>query len=95
MVQARLKPFRFFSEHTACFCGPSLSFVSVLRRPVSCGIYDIVSGAVSPPDQLSYPSSTIVTCNTGFGFMWFGRKLVVHFCVVHTDIFCAPPLWCV
>ena len=41
----------FFSEHTACFCGPSLSFVSVLRRPVSCGIYDIVSGAVSPPDQ--------------------------------------------
>ena len=28
-------------------------------------------------------------------FSWFGRKLVVHFCVVHTDIFCAPPLWCV
>ena len=37
--------------------------------------------------RLSYPSSTIFTCNTGFGFMWFGRKLVVHFCVVCTDIF--------
>ena len=56
-------------------------------RPVSCGVYDIVSGTASPPDQLSYTSSTIVTCNTGFGFMWFGRKLVVHFCVVRTDIF--------
>ena len=66
-------------------------------RPVSCGIYDYVKGTASPPDLLSYPSSTIVTCNTGHtkgSFMWFGRKFVLHFCVVFTDIFCALPLLC-
>ena len=30
----------------------------------------------------SLPSASIFS-----GFMWFGRKLVVHFCVVCTDIF--------
>ena len=33
-------------------------------RPVSCGGYDDVKGTASPPDHLSYPSSSIVTCNT-------------------------------
>ena len=28
-----------------------------------------------------------VSLDGGFGFMWFGRELVVHFCVVCTDIF--------
>ena len=28
-----------------------------------------------------------VSFDGGFGFMWFGRELVVHFCVVCTDIF--------
>ena len=34
-------------------------------RPVACGAYDYVKGTASPPDHLSYPSSTFVTCNTG------------------------------
>eukprot|EP00450_Noctiluca_scintillans_P001620 CAMPEP_0194485878 /NCGR_PEP_ID=MMETSP0253-20130528/6727_1 /TAXON_ID=2966 /ORGANISM="Noctiluca scintillans" /LENGTH=1972 /DNA_ID=CAMNT_0039325899 /DNA_START=10 /DNA_END=5925 /DNA_ORIENTATION=+ len=34
-------------------------------RAVSCGVYDDVNGTASPPDQLSYPASAIVTCNTG------------------------------
>ena len=33
--------------------------------PVSCGVYDYVKGTISPPDHLSYPSSAIVTNNTG------------------------------
>ena len=28
-----------------------------------------------------------VSLDGGFGFMWFGRELVVLFCVVCTDIF--------
>ena len=67
----------------------------LLCRPVSCGVYDDVNGAASPPDHIY----TIATRNTGhtkwrssrrldlFGFTWFGWKLVVHFCVVCTDIF--------
>ena len=64
-------------------------------QPVSCGVYDDLNGAASPPDHIY----TIATCNTGhtkrrpsrrldlFGFTWFGWKLVVHFCVVCTYIF--------
>ena len=33
--------------------------------PVSCGVYDYVKGTTSPTDHLSYPSSSIVTSNTG------------------------------
>ena len=81
-------PWPLISLHQLLFC-----------RPVSCRVHDDVNGTASPPDQRSNPSSTIVTCDTGhtngrsawrldlFGFMWFGRKLVVHFCVVCTDIF--------
>ena len=69
----------------------------------SCAVYDYVKDTASPPDHLSYPSTAIVICDTGhtnsrsawFGFTRIGRKFVVHFSVVFTDIFCGLPLWCV
>ena len=36
---------------------------ALLLQPVSCGVYDYVKGTASPPDHVSYTSSTIV--NTG------------------------------
>ena len=74
-----------------CFFLPAWSSGMILAR----GFYVYLNSVGSPPDQLSYPSSTFVTCNTGFGFMRIGRKLLLHFRVACTDTLCSPPLRCI
>ena len=49
--------------------------------------FDGVNGTVSPG-----PSAWSLDL---FGLAWFGRKLVLHFCVVRTEIFWILPLLCV